>query len=188
MAKKTTKVEAVSTAEAEKKPYELMFILKDMLESTYKKKLKDFKEFLENGGAEVSVEDIWGKRPLAYRIKGKDDGIFVVYNFMAPTSFVHEVNEHLRIDTEVIRHLIVSVPTSYAYTVFKEEPAEEKPVKKENKPFRKPRRIEDREEKPVAKVAKKEEKQETHEDKGKPDKANLDEKLDKLLGGGDLNM
>jgi small subunit ribosomal protein S6 len=184
MAKKTTKVEAVSAAETEKKPYELMFILKDMLESTYKKKLKDFKEFLENGGATVSVEDIWGKRPLAYRIEGKDDGIFVVYNFIAPTGFVHEVNEHLRIDTEVIRHMIVSVPKSYSYTVFKEEPAEEKPVKKENKPFKKNRRVEDREEKPV----KKEEKQETHEEKGKPDKANLDEKLDKLLGGGDLNM
>jgi len=195
MAKKTKNAEAAVAVEAERKPYELMFILKpDMLETAYKKKLKDFKEFLENSKAVVSVEDIWGKRPLAYRIKQKDDGIYVVYNFVAPANFIHEINEHLRIDTEILRHLMISLPKNYAYNVFKEEPMEEKAVKKEKKPFKRERRIEEHDvrktpdssgEKPVKIEPKKED---VSEEKRKPDKANLDEKLDKLLGGGDLNM
>jgi small subunit ribosomal protein S6 len=191
MAKKTKNADAAVAVEAERKPYELMFILKpDMLENAYQKKLKDFKEFLEGGKAKVSVEDIWGKRPLAYRIKQKDEGIYVVYNFVAPGDFIQEINEHLRIDTEVLRHMIISLPKNYAYSVFKEEPMEEKAVKKEKKPFRRERRIEEQEEKPVKAEPKKTEpkKEEVSEEKRKPDKANLDEKLDKLLEGGDLNM
>lgn len=125
--------------EAENKMYELMLVLKpDLLESAVTKKLKEFSKFLKDGECDVKLEDIWGKRKLAYRIKQFEEGIYVVYNLIAPTTFIAELDNHLRIDNEVIRHLLVSIDNDYKYSKFDEEveeaPKEEKkPVKKEEK-------------------------------------------------------
>lgn len=121
--------EAEPTTDAEKRMYEVMLVLKpDMLESNFKKKLKEFKIYLEEHDCKVTEEDIWEKRRLAYRIKQYDEAIYVVYNFESPTAFIKDLENHLRIDNDVIRHLVVTIPEGYKYIKFYEI-EEEKPPK-----------------------------------------------------------
>jgi len=147
MAKKTAKpaqdaavieAETVITEEAEpatggeKRMYEVMLVLKpDLIESNLQKKLRDFKKYLEDHGCKVTEEDIWEKRRLAYKIKQYGEGIYAVYNFESLSSFIHELENYLRIDNDVIRHLVITLHADYKYIKFREEPEEEKPARKE---------------------------------------------------------
>ncbi|MBN2086829.1 30S ribosomal protein S6 [Candidatus Peregrinibacteria bacterium] len=144
--------------EAENKMYELMFVLKpNLLESAVTKKLKEFSKFLKEGECNVTMEDVWGKRKLAYRIKQFDEGIYVVYNMEAPTTFISEIDNHLRIDNEVIRHLLIIIDSGYKYSKFEEE-VDEDPDKK-NEPKREKKTVkkdEPKKEKPVAEEKKEE--------------------------------
>ena len=108
--------------EAVDKKYELMLILQpELLESAVEKKTKEFEKFLSDNGGSVDMKDVWGKQKLSYRIGKFDDGIYVVYNMTFPTTSNRELDEHLRIDKDVIRHLQIALDDSYAYRKFEEE-------------------------------------------------------------------
>ena len=217
MTKKTT-TKTTSEVEIDNRSYELMLVLvPDMLESRMKKKLKDLSKYIEDNGGKIIHEDIWGKQKLAYNIKKHEEGIYVVYNMELPSTFLQELNQHLRLDTEVIRYMTVSLAADYTYSKYDEEDTEEEkpksrkpkiaPIKKE--PIITPVK-EKIEEKPVEKKAKEETKEEIKEDpsvssevpkkeeapkpkadkeEGKePDEAKLDAKLDEIIGGDDLNL
>jgi small subunit ribosomal protein S6 len=201
MVKKTTDMAEAVEASADVKLYELMFILKpDMLESAVAKKLKEISKFIEDGEGKIKTEDNWGKKTLAYRIKQQTEGIYLIYVFESPAKLIRELNEHLRIDNSIVRHMIISVPAGYTYLKYVEETPEEKSEKKKTSK-RYERRAEDVEvkEKPKATAKKEEAKvdvkevileeklKEEPEKESKINKVDLDEKLDKLLGG-DLNI
>ncbi|MBU0705774.1 30S ribosomal protein S6 [Patescibacteria group bacterium] len=164
------------------KKYELMLILQpDLLESATEKKLRDFEQYLEENGGTVDMKDNWGKRKLAYKIGKFDTGTYVVYNITLPNDFNQELDEHMRIDKDIIRFLHVSVKDDYNYTKFEEEKVVEEPKKEAPSAPRKPT---------TTHRASSREKTTTEiKDKGKKaDAESLDEKLDKLLEGDDLNI
>jgi small subunit ribosomal protein S6 len=59
----------------------------------------------DNGGKVVS-NDNWGKRKLAYNIKGNEHAVYVFYTVELPGSSVAKVESTLNITDEVIRFLI----------------------------------------------------------------------------------
>jgi len=63
------------------------------------------KIFTDNGGTVVS-EDNWGKRKLAYDIKGSEHAVYVFYTVDLPGESVRKVESTLNITDEVIRFLI----------------------------------------------------------------------------------
>ena len=63
------------------------------------------KIFTDNGGTVVS-EDNWGKRKLAYSIKGNEHAVYVFYTVELPAQGVLKVESTLNITDEVIRFLI----------------------------------------------------------------------------------
>jgi small subunit ribosomal protein S6 len=63
------------------------------------------KVFTDNGG-KVVAEDNWGKRKLAYNIKGSESAIYVFYTVELPAENVRKVESTLNITDEVIRFLI----------------------------------------------------------------------------------
>lgn len=183
MSKKIEKV--ASEREVELRKYELMFILQpEMLESAVEKKLREFDKFLEENGGKVLLKDIWGKKKLAYKIGKFDQGIYVAYNVMLPTHFNKELDEYLRIEKDTIRFLLISLDEKYEYQKFEEvmlKPSalaateEEKPAPK--KPAPSNHKADDGA--PKAEI----------KDKGKKaDAGTLDDKLDKILGGGDVSV
>jgi len=63
------------------------------------------KIFTDNGG-EVKSIDNWGKRKLAYKIKGNEHAIYVFYTILLPPAAVSKVDAILNITDEVIRFLV----------------------------------------------------------------------------------
>ena len=49
----------------------------------------------------------WGRRRLAYQINDFPDAFYILYRFMAGPGAIEEVERDIRIDEQVIRHLIV---------------------------------------------------------------------------------
>ena len=172
--------------DAVNKKYELMLVLQsEMLESAVDKKLRDFDKYLEENGGTVEMKDNWGKRKLAYRIGKHNNGIYVVYNVTLPTTFNEELDEHLRIDKDVIRFLLISLKDGYEYTKFKEEEVKKpEPRKKEEV-----KTIKRTSSTTTHKADSKDQMTTDIKDRGKKASAeSLDDKLDKLLEGDDLNI
>src|SRR6201994_2281004 len=63
------------------------------------------KIFTDNGG-KVTATDNWGKRKLAYGIKGNEHAVYVFYTVELPPEAVQKVESTLNITDEVIRFLI----------------------------------------------------------------------------------
>lgn len=63
------------------------------------------KIFADNGG-KVTATDNWGKRKLAYKIKGNEHAVYVFYVVELPGASVQKVESTLNITDEVIRFLI----------------------------------------------------------------------------------
>jgi small subunit ribosomal protein S6 len=91
--------------------YELMIILdSSQSDDDISKQIEKIKEMITSAeGGEILVEDIWGKKRLAYEIKGKQFGYYVVLEFMAPTSVPKVIDHYARIEPTVVRHMIIHI-------------------------------------------------------------------------------
>ncbi|MBD3270732.1 30S ribosomal protein S6 [Candidatus Peregrinibacteria bacterium] len=93
--------------------YELMIIISmDNGLQEAKKTLESIKKQLQADG-KIFFEDVWGERDLAYTMKKQDKGFYAVYNFSFNPEKVSELETNLRLDTQVIRHLLIKVPFKY---------------------------------------------------------------------------
>ncbi len=90
------------------KLYELALILASHLdETTQEAKMAKIQEILDGAGGQVEQVDKWGRRGLAYEIKGRRDGIYLFVRFRSPSSGLHELDRVLKLDEGILRHLIV---------------------------------------------------------------------------------
>jgi small subunit ribosomal protein S6 len=64
------------------------------------------KKIVTDNGGKVLKDDNWGKRKLAYTIKGNEHAIYVFYTVELPGAAVLKVENTLNIVGEVIRFLI----------------------------------------------------------------------------------
>lgn len=88
--------------------YELMCILPPDLEEEASQELVGrIQEMITHQGGEVTNLNDMGKRRLAYEIQKYREGHYVVINFTAQPSLIAELDRNLRINDNVIRHLIV---------------------------------------------------------------------------------
>ncbi|EGL82390.1 30S ribosomal protein S6 [Caldalkalibacillus thermarum TA2.A1] len=88
--------------------YELMYIVRpDLDEESTKAVIERFQNVIKDNGGEVEKVDEMGKRRLAYEIEGYNDGYYVVVNFKSNPDLVAELERQLRLNDNVIRHLVV---------------------------------------------------------------------------------
>jgi len=87
--------------------YETIFIVNpDLDEDATNAVVEKFKSLIESAGSIENI-DIWGKRKLAYEIKDKFDGYYVLVNFSAKGDFPAELDRIYRITEDIIRHIIL---------------------------------------------------------------------------------
>lgn len=91
--------------------YELLYIIKAELSEEQTQAVIDrYNGILETQGAEVTGVDKWGKRKLAYTIDKKyTDGFYVLVKFKGDSAAVNEADRLMKIDENLIRHLITRV-------------------------------------------------------------------------------
>ncbi|HCU08297.1 MAG TPA: 30S ribosomal protein S6 [Clostridiales bacterium] len=88
--------------------YELMFILDPILEDDKKAAaIETVKEIIAADG-EVSDVNIWGIKKLAYPIRKKNEGYYVVMQFTASPELPKELDRRLKISDSFMRHLVIN--------------------------------------------------------------------------------
>lgn len=91
--------------------YEIAVLYHPDLEIDLEKSAQKVAKVITDNGGKVTGEDNWGKRKLAYKIKGHDHAMYVFYAVELPADGVKKVEATLNITDEVIRFLIVKPDT-----------------------------------------------------------------------------
>jgi small subunit ribosomal protein S6 len=86
--------------------YEIAVLYHPDLEVDLSKAEDRVKKIIADNGGTVSATDNWGKRKLAYTIKGNDYAVYVYYTVELPGTSVAKIETTLNITDEVIRFLI----------------------------------------------------------------------------------
>ena len=89
------------------KPYELLLIITPDHDENEAEALTDqVKSIVESGGTLLKI-DPWGKKRLAYPIRKKSEGYYVLYIFESAPSFIASLNQSLRVIETILRYMIV---------------------------------------------------------------------------------
>ncbi|HEY5442038.1 MAG TPA: 30S ribosomal protein S6 [Candidatus Saccharimonadales bacterium] len=86
--------------------YEIAVLYHPDLEVDLSKAEDRVKKIVTDNGGKVVSDDNWGKRRLAYKIKGNEHAVYVFYSVELPGEAVAKVESTLNITDEVIRFLI----------------------------------------------------------------------------------
>jgi small subunit ribosomal protein S6 len=89
--------------------YEIAVVLHPDLEIDLESTLEKIEAIFTKNGGKITKKDNWGKRKLAYKINKQDWGLYVFYQVETGPEQINKINQTLRITTEVMRYLIVSL-------------------------------------------------------------------------------
>ena len=90
------------------KNYEIMFILSTQLTDEEKQaKVKFVEEALVKSEAAGIKTEVWGERKLAYPIKKKENGYYVLTTFQIDGIKLAEVEARLNIEESILKYMIV---------------------------------------------------------------------------------
>jgi small subunit ribosomal protein S6 len=89
--------------------YELVFVVDPRLTEEETVSLTDaVKELIVNSQGEITKEESWGKRRLAYPINNFKEGSYVLLQVSSEdTNPLLEVDQRLRQNDKILRHLVV---------------------------------------------------------------------------------
>ncbi|TAG55749.1 MAG: 30S ribosomal protein S6 [Cytophagales bacterium] len=86
--------------------YETVFILNPVLSDIQvKDAVEKFKKVLKDGKAEITNEENWGLKTLAYPVQAKKSGYYTLLQFSAPTSLIRTFEVEFTRDENVLRFL-----------------------------------------------------------------------------------
>jgi len=99
--------------------YELMVILNPNIgEESASKEVEKLKAEIKELEGNVSSDDFWGIRDLAYRIKKETRGFYAVLNFEIDPSKTKEFEKDLSLNQAVLRYLLIKTPNYYELKTF----------------------------------------------------------------------
>lgn len=86
--------------------YELVVIITPVLKDAEQKDLANmYIDLLKTYGAEILEKDFWGLKQLAYPIKKKTTGVYMVVEYRAETEVIDKVELQLKRDERILRFL-----------------------------------------------------------------------------------
>ncbi len=71
--------------------------------------IKTCESIIEDQQGTVGKAEYWGLRQLAYRIRKNRKGHYALLNIDAPSDAVHELERRLRLNEDVLRHIVIRV-------------------------------------------------------------------------------
>lgn len=89
------------------KYYELTVLIHPDFENDLDKVLDKIRGLVAANGGEIAKEDNWGKKKLAYTIKGQDFATYVAMDLKLPATAPLKISNTLNITDEVLRYLLV---------------------------------------------------------------------------------
>ena len=90
--------------------YEIMFIVKSTLDETALSNItKEVQSLINDGNSKVIEFKDMGRKKLAYPINKEVSGFYYLMNVEATTETIQEFDRKLRINENILRHLILKV-------------------------------------------------------------------------------
>ena len=89
------------------KNYELVYVVRPNAEDEVKEAVLNKVQEVNSANGEVEKVDTWGNKKLAYQIAKFSEGFYVLVNFKASADLPKELDRNLKINENVIRHMIV---------------------------------------------------------------------------------
>ena len=87
--------------------YEVVVILTTKLSDEEREAVKTkISDLIAQGGELIGVDD-WKTKKLAYEIKHEKEGVYFLYSFKAKPEFIAEFERVLRIDNNVLKHMVI---------------------------------------------------------------------------------
>lgn len=88
--------------------YEVLYIVRPELSDEEVEKIAQEVEAMAlEGGGNVLEKEIWGKRKLAYEVKGCTEGHYVLLRFEGQGDVLPRLSQHFKLSEKIIRDLIV---------------------------------------------------------------------------------
>jgi ribosomal protein S6 len=87
--------------------YELTVLVHPDLEANLDAALDKVRSLVTTNGGEITKEDNWGKKKLAYAIRREDFAVYVYFEVKLPSSAPLKISNVLNITDEVLRYLLV---------------------------------------------------------------------------------
>jgi small subunit ribosomal protein S6 len=88
--------------------YECVFILRaDLPEAEMSRRVERVGAIVAENNGKITLEDHWGVRKLAYEIEKQTKGDYMLLRFESEGPAVSEIDKFLRLDDQVLRHLVV---------------------------------------------------------------------------------
>lgn len=148
--------------------------------------------FAEAEGRQVA-KDSWGRRGIAYTIKGYNEGSYVIYYYEIDPSKITEIDEALRIAPKVLRHMIVIPPKGYEiveygekYKQWLKERESESEKRDKSKEEKLQKQVVERAKREVRKAE--EQKKDAKEAKKPMEEKSIEEGLEKLISDSDIDI
>ncbi len=90
--------------------YEVVIIARQDISSAAAEALTEqFSTVIRDNGGEIVKTEQWGLRTLGYKIKKNRKGHYVLLGLDAPSAAVDEMDRLLRLNEDVLRHLVIRV-------------------------------------------------------------------------------
>jgi small subunit ribosomal protein S6 len=87
-----------------------MFIVNPSLtEEEINAKVEDVKALLSSKGATITKEDIWGMKTLAYKINGKREAFYGLFELEMNGTLITEFSKEINLDRDVWRYMFVKI-------------------------------------------------------------------------------
>lgn len=83
--------------------------------------VKEIEELFAEAEGKTIFKDVWGRRGLAYPIKGSTEGCFIIYYVELMPEKLKELDRNLRIVKGMLRHLVVKPPENYKIESYAEK-------------------------------------------------------------------
>lgn len=123
--------------------YEILYLVASSYTEDELLPIKEkIKEFIKKSEGEITGEDSFGKKKLAYPINKNHQGYYLLYEFDLDGAKLKELNRNLKLTNELLRHIIVKrklrapspvKPAVKKVELIKPQVVEEKKVEKEDK-------------------------------------------------------
>ncbi len=90
--------------------YEVIFIVRPALpDGDVDALVEQMQQGVTATGGQVTKVEKWGKRPLAYRVHGEREGVYILFEIEGTGETVHELERRLKVVEQVIKLLSVRV-------------------------------------------------------------------------------
>lgn len=87
--------------------YELTVLIHPDLETDLEAPLGKIRDIVKAAGGNITKEDVWGKKRLAYAINGQNFAVYVYMECTLPADGPLKVSKTLNITSEALRYLLV---------------------------------------------------------------------------------